>query len=196
MKTIKEKQMLVKWAKALNEEIDSTILKDVGEYERLQGELKESLKQKPLSTEGVFVMETNEENNKNAAKQERLEELKEQIIEKTDLITKSVEEITKSVVKEESYQQPNPSPVDKNLEAVQKKLKFLEQAIGKMAAHGPGSGEVRFMFLDDVDKASFADRDTHKILRYKPDANPAFDSVYFDFLSGDQGEIYSLKYER
>ena len=55
MKSIKEKQMLVKWAKAFNEEIDSTILKDVEEYERLQSELKESLKQNPLDAGGVAV---------------------------------------------------------------------------------------------------------------------------------------------
>jgi hypothetical protein len=136
MKSIKEKQLLVKWAKALNEEIDSSVLKEVEEYERLQQELVESLKEKP------FIETAPTKQKEIILKEEKLEELKESIVEKTDLISKSVEEITKSVVKEDSYQQPNPPLVDKNLEAVQKKLKFLEQAIGKMAAHGAGGGDA------------------------------------------------------
>jgi hypothetical protein len=156
VKSIKEKQMLVKWAKAFNEEIDSNILKDVEEYERLQSELKESLKEKPLSVEGASVIEA-QPLTENTIKEEKLEELKEQIIEKTNLITKSVEEITKSIVKEDSFQQPNPQPVDKNLTAIQSKLKFLEQAIGKIAAHGAGSGEVNLRYLDDVARETIAD---------------------------------------
>lgn len=47
-----------------------------------------------------------------------------------------------------TFQQPNPDPVDRNLEAVQSKLKFLEQAIGKIAATGPGSGAAEIYNLD------------------------------------------------
>jgi len=184
MKSIKEKQLLVKWAKALNEEIDSTILKDVEEYEKLQAELKESLKQRPLSTDGVVILETKEELEENVAKQEKLEELKEQIIEKTDLITKSVEEITKSIVKEDSYQQPNPPLVDKNFEAVQKKLKFLEQAIGKIAATGPGSGEVRLKYLDDIDRSSIGE---NKHLAY----NAATDTFFFETVTASEPQVKS-----
>jgi hypothetical protein len=56
-----------------------------------------------------------------------------------------------------TFQQPNPDPVDKNLEAIQAKMKFLEQAIGKIAATGPGGGEVNLRWLDDVDRSTIED---------------------------------------
>lgn len=51
-----------------------------------------------------------------------------------------------------SFQQPQPDLVDKNVEDIRLKIKFLEQAIGRIAATGPGGGEVRLEFLDDVDR--------------------------------------------
>ena len=56
-----------------------------------------------------------------------------------------------------TFQQPNPDPVDKNLEAIQAKMKFLEQAIGKIAATGPGGGEVNLRWLDDVARETISD---------------------------------------
>ena len=85
-----------------------------------------------------------------------------------------------------TFQQPNPDPVDKNLEAVQAKMKFLEQAIGKIAATGPGGGEVNLRWLDDVDRPTIYDM---RFLRYN-DAKKKFefaevnphDIVYTTFL--------------
>lgn len=55
---------------------------------------------------------------------------------------------------DKSFQQPKPDLVDKNVEDIRNKIKFLEQAIGRIAATGPGSGETRLEFLDDVDRTS------------------------------------------
>ena len=85
-----------------------------------------------------------------------------------------------------TFQQPNPDLVEKNLEAVQTKLKFLEQAIGKIAATGPGGGEVNLRWLDDVDRPTIYDM---RFLRYN-DAKKKFefaevnphDIVYTTFL--------------
>ena len=85
----------------------------------------------------------------------------------TDLISRAVEHIAKEIkLEEDSFQQPTPSLVDKNIEAVQKKLKFLEQAIGKIAATGPGSGEVELKRLDDVDFASVSGAVNNQVLSY------------------------------
>lgn len=62
----------------------------------------------------------------------------------------SPEEVAKALSVDATFQQPNPDPVQLEFKAVQSKLKFLEQAIGKIAATGPGSGEVRLHRLDDV----------------------------------------------
>ena len=64
---------------------------------------------------------------------------------------------------DKSFQQPNPDPVPQEMDAVTAKLKFLEQAIGRIAAHGPGSGEVNLRYLDDVDRPSIIDG---KFLKY------------------------------
>jgi hypothetical protein len=56
-----------------------------------------------------------------------------------------------------SFQQPDPDKVDPNIKAIQDKLKFMEQAIGRIAAHGPGSGEVNLRWLDDVKRDTISD---------------------------------------
>lgn len=66
-------------------------------------------------------------------------------------------QINKYLSQNASFQQPNPDTVDPNFLAVQNKLKFLEQAIGKIAATGPGSGEVNLRWLDDIDRSSIVD---------------------------------------
>jgi hypothetical protein len=49
------------------------------------------------------------------------------------------------------------------MDDIRKKLKFMEQAIGKIAALGPGSGEVNLRWLDDVYRPSIMDG---RYLRY------------------------------
>ncbi len=56
-----------------------------------------------------------------------------------------------------SFQQPNPDIVSKDVDDIRAKIKFLEQAIGRIAVTGPGSGEVNFRWLDDVNRASIND---------------------------------------
>lgn len=220
MKSIKEKQLLVKWSKAMNEPIDPVLVEEVERYEQIQRDIIESVRnnsikdlQEASAVAETFVEKINIEYPKPPTLEEVLNVLKEEQNELVQTQTTEVsavteepktlaalaaEHITKEVKLEEkadSFQQPDPTLVNKNLTDITKKLKFLEQAIGKIAAHGPGSGEVRFLRLDDVNYQSWQDRDRHKILKYDPNANPAYDGVTFGFLTGDQGPIYSLKYD-
>ena len=77
------------------------------------------------------------------------EVIKEVIVEK---------EVIKEVVKTDSFQQPAPQPVDPNFTSLQRKVQFLEQAIGRIAATGPGSGEVNLRWLDDVERSTIQDQ--------------------------------------
>jgi len=124
-------------------------------------------------------------------------EEKVEVVNEKSLIDKASDYIKRRVKIEEgdSFQQPIAPGIPNNLGDINKRVRYLEQWLAKVSMAGPGSGEVEFRNLDDVDKASFADRDTHKILRYKPNSNPAFDTVFFDFLSGDQGPITSMQYD-
>ena len=74
----------------------------------------------------------------------------------------SIDQISK-ILSDKSFQQPNPDPVSPDFAAVTAKLKFLEQAIGRIAATGPGGGEVNLRWLDDIDRTSIGDG---KYLRY------------------------------
>lgn len=65
--------------------------------------------------------------------------------------------------KDASFQQPDVPKVDPTIKAVQDKLKFLEQWVGKISAAGPGSGEVNLRYLDDVYRPSIYDG---RYLRY------------------------------
>lgn len=195
MKSIKEKQLLVKWSRAMNEPIDPAIVEEVEKYERLQNEIIESVRQnsikdlteasrvaddlvskiieypKPPTLEEVLEVLKEEANELVQSQTEQAFEASEpestEPTESTEaaelpktLADFASEHITKEVKLEEkadSFQQPDPTLVSKNLDHIVKKLRFLEQAIGRIAAHGPGSGEVRLLNLDDVDTSQLAD---------------------------------------
>lgn len=75
-------------------------------------------------------------------------------------------EIEKYLKRDASFQQPQPDKADPNIRALQDKLKFLEQAVGRIAATGPGSGEVNFRWLDDVNRATMAQGNDNWVLEY------------------------------
>lgn len=80
-------------------------------------------------------------------------------------------EIDKYLRRGASFQQPDPNVVDPNTKAIQEKLKFLEQAVGRIAATGPGSGEVRLEYLDDVDRSTIG---PNRHLAYNPTTKKFF----------------------
>lgn len=59
--------------------------------------------------------------------------------------------------KNASFQQPDVPRVDPTFKAIQDKLKFLEQWVGKISVSGPGGGEVNLRWLDDVDRSTIDD---------------------------------------
>lgn len=65
-----------------------------------------------------------------------------------------------------SFQQPNPDAPSKDIEDIRKKIKYLEQFLGKIAASGPGGGEVNFRYLDDVNRATMTESNDNWVLEY------------------------------
>ena len=102
-------------------------------------------------------------------------------------------EIDKYLRRNASFQQPDPDVVDPNVKAIQEKLKFLEQAIGRIAATGPGSGEVWFRWLDDVDRSTIDTPESNQehVLRY----NAVTKKFFFGELTGDHREINSFTFD-
>lgn len=66
----------------------------------------------------------------------------------TDLVAQS---ITQSV-KKDSFQQPDPQTVPADLVAITRKLKYLEQWLGKISLAGPGGGAGSAQTLDRATK--------------------------------------------
>lgn len=108
-----------------------------------------------------------------------------------EIVEKAATEITKSfaAVKENIFNQPIAQTVSPEISAIQKKIQGLEQWLSKVTMTGPGSGEVNFRWLDDVNRATIGDTD--QILRY----NPVDKKFFFGQLSGDQGPIRSLQFD-
>lgn len=76
---------------------------------------------------------------------EKKQPVKEIVVEK--IVEKEVI-VEALAINTDSFQQPAPQPVDPNFTALTKKVQFLEQAIGKIAAHGPGGGAGDVVNLD------------------------------------------------
>lgn len=68
-------------------------------------------------------------------------------------IEESIVDKVAKVIKESGVVAPDPelAKPQKNLEL---EIKYLREWVGKIAALGPGSGEVNFRWLDDVDRSS------------------------------------------
>jgi len=108
-----------------------------------------------------------------------------------EIVEKAASEITKSAasVRENVFNQPIAQTTSPEIGAIQKKIQGLEQWISKVAMTGPGSGEVNFRWLDDVNRDTIGDTD--QVLRY----NPVDKKFFFDQLSGDQGPIRSMQFD-
>ena len=87
----------------------------------------------------------------------------EPVILKPEVKAKNVMDDVGKYLKDKSFQQPEPDKVAPELRAVTEKIKFLEQAIGRIAAPGPGGGEVNLRWLDDIDRPTIYDM---RFLRY------------------------------
>lgn len=228
MKNIKEKQLLVNFAKALGQDVDPTLVKDVNEYNEIKanavksikssglGELFEAFKELknekieqpkqvvleqeypvPPSVDDLMVL-LNEAKEEEREIEEILVEVAEETIkeieslEDENLIDKASKLISEAP--KNSFQQPDPIIVPDNLDAIRNKIKFLEQWISKVSTAGQGSGEVKFRYLDDIDRSSIGNTD--QVLRWNPDPrSDKYGKFFFGQLSGDQGPIRSMLYD-
>ena len=184
MKNIKEKELLVNFARALGQEVDESLAKEVSEYNRIKTDaiqnIRESIRTKTnIITEEIFKEPDQPQyplppslDDLNLLIEETKEEIKQ-----IDLQSETVDYISKTI-KEESFQQPTIPIPGPDISALQKKLVFLEQWIGKISSAGPGSGETKFKYLDDLEKNSIGDTD--QILRYRPsDKDERYGTFFF-----------------
>ena len=100
---------------------------------------------------------------------EDLEKIEEVNIPKIKTEDEKQAEVLKLLKKRDTatpFQQPDPEPTTKDLKAITDKLKFMEQWLGKITAAGPGSGEVQFRYLDDVNRFTMESGNDSWVLEY------------------------------
>lgn len=174
MKSIKEKQLLVKWSKAMNEPIDPALVEEVERFEKIQKEIVESVRvntlkdlhQASVFTEVVEVEKETIDYPKPPTLEEVLSVLKEeenelvqtQAIEESpkteeakSLAERAAEHITKEVKLEEksdSYQQPDAELPGRTINDLRKKIKYIEDWVAKISLTGPGGGAGDVINLD------------------------------------------------
>lgn len=135
---IKQQDPVAKKSKEIKEHIHEVVKEDLGSLFSELASLKQA-KEQPVIEEPQPIVE------------EILVEVAPEIKEPP-----TIPEIDKYLTGK-SFQQPEPDLVDPNIRALQEKMKFMEQAIGRIAAHGPGSGEVNLRWLDDVARETISD---------------------------------------
>jgi hypothetical protein len=183
MKSIKEKQLLVKWSRAMSMPIDQGLLEEVERYEKLQQEIVESVRKN--NNEFIDALKPVETLQKNNVITEVVDSNKEELHElvqtlpfekPTDtteasttpsptLAQRAAEFITKEVKLEErsdSYQQPDVD-TPRSLNDIKKKIKFLEDWISKVSLAGPGGGAGDILNLDIPTKVVTGD---YTVTRY------------------------------
>ena len=69
---------------------------------------------------------------------------------KKTLVEAAVDKVKESATAPSMFVQPDPPLVDKDLRAIQQKLKLLEGWVSKISMTGPGGGAVRLYDLEDV----------------------------------------------
>ena len=172
MKSIKEKQLLVKWSRAMNEPVDPALVEEVERYEQLQKDIIESVRKNSIRdlTEASVVIEPLVKPVIEYPKPPTLEEVLLVIKEDEDelvqtqapeeptvtekeptLAERAAEHITKEVKLEEkadSYQQPDAEISGRTLNDLRKKIKFLEDWLAKISLTGPGGGAGDVINLD------------------------------------------------
>jgi hypothetical protein len=167
MKSIKEKQILVKWAKAMNEPIDPALVEEVERYNLLKQQVALSIK------ENIFSDLANASDSIKVTPsvtfpippsleelETLLEETKEELVQAQpqekvpvteSLIERAATHISKEVkLEENSYQQPDADLSSRSVSDLRKKIKFLEDWVSKISLTGPGGGSYWLYDLGDT----------------------------------------------
>jgi len=182
MKSIKELELLVKFAKALGETPDPEMVAKVQEHYEFQKKLLESVRANAANDLNSAFGTTIIKEDKNELVQQKTEierstktnpappqsDLRENTernkeTNKTDTdygrqpAGETLADLAAKFISEapkDSFQQPDVLVVPNDMDAVRGKLKFLEQWLSKVSSAGPGSGEVNLRRLDDVNRAN------------------------------------------
>jgi hypothetical protein len=189
IKSIKEKELLVNFARAMGQEVDQRLVEDVERINAIRNSVRASVSENIFKDLGTAVTNANAkyEPDDGPLTELQIEQIKESaqiefpkppsLDDLMAMLTETVEEVTNELVQtqpeeessetetpipdtakpvaeqtladrtsefisksKDSYQQPDPLAVPSDMDAITKKLRFLEQWISKVSMAGPGGG--------------------------------------------------------
>jgi hypothetical protein len=153
----KRKDPVAQKARQIEKQVSESVKSDLGSLFAQLASIQQRVEILPEETEG---------------KAEAQQILAEVMLE-PEPVPKEVEEETGVDMEEVSkyltgktFQQPNPDAPSRDIDDIRQKIKFLEQWLGKISAHGPGSGEVNFRYLDDVTRSTMTESNDNWVLEY------------------------------
>jgi hypothetical protein len=185
IKSIKEKELLVNFARAMGQEVDPRLVEDVERINAIRNSVRASVSENIFKDLGAAVSKY--EPDDGPLTEDQIEQIKETVQiefpkppsldDLMAMLTETIEEVKNELVQtqpekespetetpvsnttepvaeqsladrtsdfitktKDSYQQPDPLAVAPDIDAITKKLRFLEQWIGKVSMAGPGGG--------------------------------------------------------
>jgi len=160
IKNIKEIELLVNFAKSLGQSPDPKMVEQVREHYEFQKKIVDSVKANAAKDlNEAFGQKIIEEPEHELVQTHTIEEIisEETVSDSSELtaehsLTERAAKLITEVQSRDSFQQPDPLIVPSELDAITKKLRFLEQWIGKMSMAGPGGGAGSVTKLDHETK--------------------------------------------
>ena len=199
IKSIKEKELLVNFARAMGQEVDPRLVEDVERINAIRNSVRASVSENIFKDLGAAVTSAKYEPDDGPLTEVQIEQIKETVQiefptppsldDLMAMLTETVEEVKNELVqtqpKEESpetetslpdtaepvaeqtladrtseflskskdsFQQPDPLVVAPDMDAITKKIRFLEQWISKVSMAGPGGGAGSVAKLDHETK--------------------------------------------
>jgi hypothetical protein len=216
MKSIKEKELLVNFARSMGQTPDPEMVEQIREFHELQRKIVESVKANSAKDVNEAFGYDNKENINELVQEKTkikrvpenystsLESGSRKITEGNEEqsattgdsgqqpSTQTLADLTAKFIseapKKNSYQQPDIPLTTSSMKAVQDKLKFLEQWLGKVSLAGPGGGAVNLKDLDDVSKYSVTNAAENQVLSFNAQSKLWIAS---NNLAGGSGETYT-----
>ena len=164
MNKLQEKRSLVNMALALGQKPDPVLLEEIQRLEAIENRIKKNIAE---DLNEIFSQTTISEVQVDAVL-ENIAKIEEPVlitriavpesntdiqVEVPDVATQVANSIDRQMASEGTVVRPEaqmPAPTA----ALEQKLKYLENWVSRIAATGPGSGEVNFRWLDDVNRAT------------------------------------------
>jgi hypothetical protein len=162
VKRLNELKTLIRLAQTVGQTPDSKILDELSYLEEKQAKqqlLQTKLKQRVnAASKELFNTEVSVPVLENEAPAPLVEEVLITPEPKPQTAAAQVADyITRNPIKETVVSQGEPGLVSKSTDPIVKKVDLLERWISRIAATGPGGGEVNLRWLDDVDRTNITD---------------------------------------